>query len=191
MRSTSSAHRAIALLLCAVLVLEGAGMAGWASAENQPEPCLLLKLSGTSVPEEIARQRMAPVPRMLLRDLNVRWTSPAAAPVRQDPKDLFPEPDDASLERISGTLAEALRSMDRVETEDAASLLSKAEGEARKFRLGEGTRPLLAEIFLRRGLLSIWEGNHGGAEELFARSRALRPGFFPDPAMFSPAFREA
>src|SRR3990170_8799831 len=127
MRSTSSAHRSIALLLCAVLILEGAGMAGWASAENQPEPCLLLKLSGPSVPDEIARQRMAPVPQMLLKDLNVRWTSPPAAPVPQDPKDVFPEPDDPSLERISGTLAEAIRGMERMETENAALLLSKAE----------------------------------------------------------------
>jgi len=192
MRFTSSAHRAVALLLCAVLVLEGAGMAGWANAEvPAPEPCLLLKLSGPSVPEEIARQLMAPLPPMLLRDLNVRWVSPPTAPAPQDPKGIFPEADDGSLERISATLADAVRRMDRMDTRDAKALLSKAESEARKFRLGEGTRPLLAEIFLRRGLLDLWDGNTAGAEEMFARSRTLRPGFSPDPALFSPAFRES
>lgn len=191
MRSTSSVHRAIALFLCALLVLEGAGMAGWAYAENPPEPCILLKLSGASVPEEVARQRMAPMPQMLLRDLNVRWTPISAAPASPDTKGIIPEADDASLERISRMLADVLRRMEGVETIDASLLLTKAEGEARRFRLGEGTRPLLAEIFLRRGLLSLWEGNPGAAEEMFARSRALRPGFSPDPALFSPAFRES
>lgn len=192
MRFTSSAHRAIALLLSAALVLEGAGMAGWAHAENPaPETCLLLKLFGPSVPEEIARQRMAPLPQMLQSDLNVRWVSPPIAPAPQDPKGIFPEADDASLERISATLAEAVRRMDRMDTREAEALLSKAEGEARRFRMGEGTRPLFAEIFLRRGLLGLWDGNTAGAEEMFARSRAMRPAFSPDPALFSPAFRES
>lgn len=134
---------------------------------------------------------MAAVPRLLLRDLNVRWAAPPAAPVPPDPKGVFPEADDASLERISRTLAEALRKMERMETREAGILLSKAEEEARAVRLGEATRPLIAEIFLRRGLLRLWEGNSGNAEEMFARSRAMRPGFTPDPALFSPAFRDA
>jgi hypothetical protein len=191
MRSTSSAHKGLALLLCAVIALEGAGTAGWAFAENPPETCLLIKLSAPSVPEEVARERMAPVPQMLLRDLNVRWAPVPAAPVPQDPKGVFPEADDASLERISRTLAEALRRMERMETREAGISLSRAEDEARGFRLGEATRPLIAEIFLRRGLLSLWEGNSGNAEEMFARSRAIRPDFSPDPALFSPAFRDA
>lgn len=192
MRYTSSAHRVIALLLCAVLVLEGAGMAVWANAGSPaPEPCLLLKMAGPAVPEEFARKHMAPLPPMLLRDLNVRWVSPPTAHAPQDPKWIFTEADDGSLERISATLAEAVRMMDRMETRDAKALLSKAESEARKFRLGEGTRPLFAEIFLRRGLLELWDGNALGAEEMFARSRALRPGFAPDPALYSPAFRES
>lgn len=191
MRSTSSAHRGIALFLCVAFVLQGAGTAGWASAEISPEHCLLLKLSSPSIPGELARERMAPMPRLLLRDLNVRWVPSPVAPVSKEIKEYFPDADDASLESISRSLAEAVRGMERMETQDAARSLARAEEEARKFRLGDGTRPLIAEVFLKRGLLKLWEGDRGAAEELFARSRALRPGFSPDPALFSPAFLDA
>jgi hypothetical protein len=192
MRSTSSAHRGIVLLLCIVLAMEGPWAAAPAKAELPAEPCLLLKFSAPSVSEESARSLLAPIPGLLLRDLGVRWVAPpASGQLPPDPKDLYPEADDASLERISGKMAAALRRMDRMETREAAVLLSEAEGEARRFRLGDSTRPFFAEIFLRRGLLHLWEGERGKAEEMFARSRVLQPGFSPDPGLFSPTFREA
>lgn len=134
---------------------------------------------------------MAPIPDLLLRDLEVRWVSPPAAGQAPQGKELFPEADDASLERISARMAEVHRRMERMETREAAALLAEAEGEARRFRLTGATRPFFAEIFLRRGLLKLWEGDRGKAEELFARSRVLQPDFSPDPGLFSPAFREA
>jgi hypothetical protein len=134
---------------------------------------------------------MAPIPDLLLRELEVRWVSPPAAGQEPQAKDLFPEADDASLERISARMAEVHRRMERMETREADVLLAEAEGEARRFRLTEATRPFLAEIFLRRGLLQLWEGGRGKAEEMFARSRVLQPDFSPDPGLFSPAFREA
>lgn len=191
MRSTSSAHKRLALLLSIVLAIEGPGAAA-AATEAPAEPCLLLKIFAPPVSEATARSLLAPMPQLLSRDLAVRWV-PVRAPaqVPADLKELFPDPDDASLERISGKMAEALRRMDRIETPAAAVLLSEAEREARKFRLGDATRPFFAEIFLRRGLLHLWEGDRAGAEEMFARSRVLQPGFSPDPGLFSPSFREA
>ncbi|MBI5575640.1 MAG: PEGA domain-containing protein [Deltaproteobacteria bacterium] len=190
MRSTSSARRGLALFLCVLFALQGAGTAGWAAAERPPEPCLLLKLSSPSVPEDFARGRMAPLPALLLRELNVRWVAPPAAAVPPDIKAAFPDADDASLDGISRTLADALRQMDRMEMREAERSLSKAENDVRKFRIGVGTRPLLAEIFMRRGQMKLWEGNPAGAEEMFARSRAMRNDFSPDPALFSPSFLE-
>lgn len=191
MRSTSSAHRRLALFLSIVLAMEGP-VAAIAATEALADPCLLLKIFAPPVSEATARSLLAPMPQLLSRDLAVRWVPlPAPAQVPADLKELFPDPDDASLERISGKMAEALRRMDRMETSAAAVLLSEAEREGRKFRLGDATRPFFAEIFLRRGLLYLWEGNRASAEEMFARSGVLQPGFSPDPGLFSPSFREA
>ncbi|MBI5420421.1 MAG: PEGA domain-containing protein [Deltaproteobacteria bacterium] len=190
MRFTSSAHKGLALVLCAVLAIEWSGAAVF--ADSTPEPCLLLKFSDPSIPADLARERLEPLPRLLLRDLSVQWVSPPSeTQAEKGLKELFLEPDDAALERISGRLAEAIRRMDRMETAEAARLLSEAEGQARTFRFGDATRPYFAEIFLRRGLLLLWEGNRGGAEEMFARSRVLRPDFAPDAGLFSPTFRDA
>lgn len=191
MKSTSSARRGPALLLCIVLSLEGPGAAA-AAGDPPAEPCLLLKLAAPSVSEASARSLLAPIPKLLLRDLAVRWVPlPAGGQRPAERKDLFPEADDASLERISGKMAEALRRMDRMETREAAALLSEAEGEARRFRIGNATRPFFAEIFLRRGLLHLWNREREKAEEMFARSRVLQPGFSPDAGLFSPTFRDA
>jgi hypothetical protein len=100
-------------------------------------------------------------------------------------------PDDAALRRIAGKLSAAISSMEKVEMADAASLLAEAEREARSFRFDESTRPYLFEIFIRKGMLSLWEGDAAAAESFLARSRALRPDFSPDPALFSPQFLAA
>jgi hypothetical protein len=74
---------------------------------------------------------------------------------------------------------------------EAASLLDEAEREARGYRFDEGVRPYLSEIFLRKGTLKLWEGDSASADSFLARSRALRPGFSPDPALFPPQFLAA
>ncbi|MGZ8461080.1 MAG: PEGA domain-containing protein, partial [Candidatus Deferrimicrobiaceae bacterium] len=76
--------------------------------------------------------------------------------------------------------------MEKVESAAAERILEEAEKECRSYRFTEATRPFLAEIFLRRGILRLWEGKQSDAEALFSRVRALRPGFTPDPALFSP-----
>lgn len=191
MRSTSSALKGQAALLCLVLLFEWSGAAAAASGDPPPEPCILLKFYGPGTPEERAREKMGPLPELMLKDLNVRWLPPAPPAASPDPPVPYPEPDGASLARIAGLLADAAKKMDGMETADAAGLLGAAEREARRYRFGDAIRPYLAEIFLRRGLILLWEGDRGGAQEMFARSRAIRPDFNPDPALFSPSVRES
>ncbi len=188
MRSTSSARRAIAALLC-VLLAAGAGAP--AAAGEPASPALILTFHAPDVPEEAARARMEAIARRLPAALRVRWVP---VPAQADPAAAQAEPPDAdgaSLERIGARLAEAARRMERMETREAETLLDASEREGRAFRPGPALQPYLAEIFLRRGLLRLWEGNRAGAEEMFGRARALRPDFAPDPALFSPSFRDA
>ncbi len=191
MRSTSSALRGQAALLCIVLFLEWSGAAAAASVAPAPEPCILLKYYGPGTSEARAREKVGPLPALMLKDLNVRWLPPVPPAASQGPPVPFPEPDGASLARIAGLLADAAKKMDGMETADAAGLLGAAEREARRYRFGDAIRPFLADIFLRRGLLLLWEGDRRGAQEMFARSRVIRPDFTPDPALFSPSVREA
>lgn len=192
MRSTSSGRRYLSVLLCVLLAVEWTGLPALSSAGTIEEPCILLKFSSPSVPESFARKWLDPMQGLLEKDLRVRWVAPRpSSPATGESVTSYPEPDDASIERISGTIARALRAMDAMETGKAGKLLSEAEAFARKFRAGKTLRPFFAEIFLRRGVLLLWKGDRNGAEELFARSRLLRPDFSPDPALFSPAFRES
>ncbi len=189
MRSTSSARRALAALLCALLAA-GTGGAPAVAAEP-PSRALILAFHGSDVPEETARKRMEALSRGLLGELRVTRVAP---PAQSDPAGETaepPDPDGATLARIAARLAEAAGRMERMETREAEALLDASEREARAFRPGESLRPYLAEIFLRRGLLRLWGGNRAGAEDMFGRARALRPEFAPDPALFSPSFREA
>ena len=189
MRSTSSARRALAALLC-VLLAAGTGCPPAVAAEP-PSPALILTFHASDLPEETARGRMEAISRHLLAELRVTRVT---VPARTDPGAAEAEPPDAdgaSLERIAARLAEAVRRMERMETREAELLLDAAEREARAFRPGESLRPYLAEIFLRRGLLRLWAGNRAGAEDMFGRARALRPDFAPDPALFSPSFRDS
>jgi len=103
----------------------------------------------------------------------------------------YPVADGAALARIGGLIDEARRLAARMETAEAARRLDEAEGAARRFRLSDSTRPLLADVFLWKGALRVWEGRDDEAQALFARSQALRPGFSPDPALFAPRVREA
>jgi len=187
MRSTSSRRRAIALLLCGTLLLQSAPAI--AGSENAPsaEPALLLKYAAPDLPDRPAREVLDPLPAIVARELRVRWLpmpmEPSGNPTSRGE---LPVPDDAALRRIAGKVSSASEQMERVETSAASLLLEEAEKECRSYRFTEATRPFLAEIFLRQGILRLWEGKGSDAEALFSRVRALRPGFTPDPALFSP-----
>ena len=191
MKFTSSARRPIALFLSLIFFASAGGVPP-AMGESTAEPCILLKVSVASIPQDVAKTELGAVQLILEKELRVRWLPPGppggGVTVSAD---AFPVADGKALERIAAKLAEAARLMDRMETKEAAEQLADAEILARSFRFGETTRPYLAEVFLRRGLLSLWEGNAGKAEEMLARSRVLRPEFDPDPAIFSPLFLEA
>jgi hypothetical protein len=192
MRSTSRKRRVQALFLIAILIRSSVGMPPASAADSLPEPCILLKVSATSIPHDMAENRLGSLQRLLEKGLHVRWVPPAGlAEVRDESMDRFPVADEEGLEKISTYLAEAIRHMDRMETEAASGRLDDAETLARSFRLGGATKPYLAEVFLRRGLLFLWGGETGKAEEMLARSRVLRPEFVPDPAIFSPPFLAA
>jgi len=191
MRSTSRKRKTHALFL-AVIFFRSAVVAPPVLAGSLPEPCLLLKVSDSSIPLDMAKTRLDALQLHLGKGLHVQWVSPDA-PVEagQETEDLFPLADETALRAISALLGEGFRHMDRMETGAAAEKLSEAEALARSFRLGETTKPYLAEVFLRRGILFLWEGEPEKAEEMLARSRQLRPDFVPDPAMFSPLFLDA
>jgi hypothetical protein len=187
MKFTSSRRRGIAFLLCAVLPAQWAVPAGFARAQGSPEPALLLKFAAPDIPDPVSRGILDPLPGLLGKEVRVRWVSvPSERAPAPDADAAFPVPDDAALRRISGKISRASAHMERVENEEAGKLLAEAEREARSRRFTETTRPFLAEIFLRAGIIKLREGDAPSAETLFSRSRALTPGFSPDPALFPP-----
>ncbi len=191
MRSTSRGRKSLALLLSLIL-FRGSSVAPPARAAAPAEPCILLKMSATSIPPGMAKERLDSVQKSLEHALRVRWIKPTAGErAGSESEGRLPPADDVAVEAIRADLEEALRRMDRMETNEAGDRLSAAERIARSYRFGEATRPFLAEVFLRRGLLLLWEGEGENAESMLARSRALRPEFIPDPAVFSPLFLEA
>ena len=186
MRSTSSRRSAIALLLCGTLLWSSAPTV---AAESGPSraPALLLKYAAPDLPDPSAREVLDPVPAIVAKALRIRWLPVPLEPSGKDPAaGEIPVPDDAALRRIAGKVSRASERMDKVETAAASRILDEAEKECRSYRFTEATRPFLAEIFLRRGILRLWEGKTSDAEALLSRVRALRPGFTPDPALFPP-----
>jgi len=151
------------------------------------EPALLLKYAAPELPDRTAREVLDPIPAIVAKELRIRWLPVPMEPAGKNPSaGEMPVPDDAALRRITGTVSRASERMDKVESAAAERLLVEAEKECRSYRFTEATRPFLAEIFLRRGILRIWEGKASEAEALFSRVRALRPGFIPEPALFPP-----
>lgn len=172
-----------------MLLVQGSG-ASVARAFDAPEPCVLLKLSAPEISLGEARDRLDALPGLLAERLRVRWVphGPAAPPVGGE---AFPEADAGALDEISRTIAAAARLMEGMETRDASERLARAERLARRYRFGDETRVRLGEIFFRRGIVFLWEGDEGKGRDMFARSRALRPEFFPEPALYSPSVRAA
>ncbi len=191
MKFTSSERKPLALFLSLVF-LASTGGAPPATGESPPDPCILLKVSAGSIPQDVAIANLGAIKTQMEKGLRVRWVPlPSPADDGAASAEAFPVADGKALEGIAAKLSEAIRLMDRMETKEAAGRLSDAETFARSFRFGDTTRPYLAEIFLRRGLLSLWEGDTEKAVEMLSRSRVLRPEFVPDPAIFSPLFLEA
>jgi len=189
MRSTSSRRSAVALLLCGSLLWRSAPPAHAAEAGAAREPALLLKFAAPDLDDRSARILLDPVPAVIADELRVRWLPVPVEPSGEEPVPAeLPVPDDAALRRIAGKVSRASERMDKVETAAASRLLDDAEAECRSYRFTEATRPFLAEIFLRRGILLLWEGKTSDAEALLSRVRALRPEFTPDPAIFPPQF---
>ncbi|MGA8752468.1 PEGA domain-containing protein [Candidatus Deferrimicrobium sp.] len=187
MRSTSSRRSAVALLLCGTLLWRSATPVLAAEAGASTEPALLLKYAAPDLTDPSARQVLDPIPAIVAKELRIRWLPVPMEPSGRDPSaGEIPVPDDAALRRIAGTVSRASERMEKVESEAASLLLEEAEKECRSYRFTEATRPFLAEIFLRRGILRLWEGKASDAEALFSRVLALRPGFTPDPALFPP-----
>jgi len=189
MRSTSNRHSATAILLCGSLLWPSAPPVVAAQVESALEPALLLKFAAPDLADRSARPLLDPVPGIIGKDLRVRWVPVPVETSGIEPAPRgIPVPDDAALRRIAGKVSLAAERMDKVETAPAERLLEEAEKECRSYRFTEATRPFLAEIFLRRGILRLWEGKVSEAEALLSRVRALRPGFTPDPALFPPLF---
>jgi hypothetical protein len=187
MRSTSSRRSAVALLLCGTLLWRSAPTVASAKDEASTEPALLLKYAAPDLPDPSARDVFDPIPAIVAKELRIRWVPVPVEPSAKDPATgAIPVPDDAALRRIAAKVARASELMDKVESAAASLLLEEAEKECRSYRFTEATRPFLAEIFLRRGILRLWEGKTSDAEALFSRARALRPGFTPEPALFPP-----
>lgn len=191
MRFTSSGSKALSVLLSVLLAGNG-GAAAFAGTEEADEPCLLLKVASPRIPVTMARERMEPLPRLLAEKLRVRWIPSEhqrTGPIKD--AEMVPEPEAAALDELSGILSDVSGLMDAMETGEAARRLAEAESLARRYRFGEALRPYLAEILFRQGILFLWEGNSAECVARFARSRALRPEFIPDPALYSPTVQEA
>jgi len=162
-------------------------MVAAAEAPVSTEPALLLKYAAPDLPDRSAREVLDLIPAIVAKKLRVRWIPVPVEPAGKSPSTgPLPVPDDGALRRIAGKVARASEQMDKVESVEASLLLDEAEKECRSYRFTESTRPFLAEIFLRRGILRLWEGKASDAEALLSRVRALRPGFTPDPALFPP-----
>lgn len=187
MRFTSNRRSAVALFLCGTLLWPSPIPVAAAEGAASTEPALLLKYAAPDLPDRSARQVLDPIPSIVEKELRVRWVPvPLEAATKMSSPGEIPVPDDAALGRIAGKVSRASEQMDKVEAAEADRLLEEAEKECRSYRFTEATRPFLAEVFLRRGILRIWEGKSSDAGKLFSRVRALRPGFTPEPALFPP-----
>ncbi len=187
MKFTSSRRSVVALLLCEALLFRSIPAIAIAEEAGPPEPALLLKFAAPELPDSYARELLDPIPSIVARELRVRWLPVPREPSADRPSSVeIRVPDDAALRRIAAMVSRSSELMEKVESAAALRVLEEAEKECRSYRFTGATRPFLAEIFLRRGILNLWEGRTSDAEALFSRVRSLQPGFAPDPAIFPP-----
>ena len=117
MRSTSSRHRAIALLLCGTLLWQSAPAVAGAEDGLSTEPALLLKYAAPDLPDRSAREVLDPIPAIVAQELRIRWLPVPTEPSGKAPSTGdIPVPDDAALRRIAGKVSRASERMERVES---------------------------------------------------------------------------
>lgn len=189
MRSTSRGRRGVALVLLVCVLLQWTGTA--AGAGEPESPCLLLKYAAPRIPEREAKARLDAVAASLAARMDVRWSPVPAGEPPQGDDGALPAPDRETIRQVSSLIGDASLRMEGMEVREAERLLSSAESLLRSRRIDPAVRALFPEILLRQGVIRLWEGDRAGAEALFARARALVPGFSPDPARYSPQVREA
>jgi hypothetical protein len=186
MRSSSSAHKAICGFLSALCLLEWS-IAAFPCRAGGSEPVLLLKYSSPAIADEKAQADFGSIAAEIEKRLDV---VPAPSSRSRVDGSVLPEIDDQALKSIASRVSEAGRRMERLENRDAERQLSGLESELRRYRFGEATRPLLGDVFLKMATISLWEDDAGKAIAYLGKAHALRPGFEPDPALYSPRFRE-
>ncbi len=187
MRFSSSAHKTICWFLAALCLIEWSTSAAPCRSESG-EPVLLLKYSSQAISDETSRVRFSLITSEIERLLDVQASLSSRTKREENP--IPPEIDDATLKGVAARVSEAGRKMDRLENREAEREFAALEKELRKYRLGDATRPLLADIFMKMGTISLWDGNLEAALGSLKKARSLRPGFDPDPALFSPQFRQ-
>src|SRR3972149_11315111 len=75
MKFTSSARRPIALFLSLMFFASTGGVPP-AMGESTAEPCILLKVSVASIPQDIAKTELGAVQAILEKELRGRWGPP-------------------------------------------------------------------------------------------------------------------
>src|SRR3990172_6186409 len=109
MKFTSSARRPIALFL-SLIFFASAVVAPPAMGESTPEPCILLKLSVATIPQDVAKAELGAVQAYLEKELRVRWVPPGPPGGGVTGwAQAFPVSDGKARERIAAKLAEAAR----------------------------------------------------------------------------------
>jgi hypothetical protein len=187
MRFSSSARKSVCGSLAFLCLLQWSGAASTCRADGA-EPVLFLKYSKPSISDESARKRFSAITAEIERRLDIR-VSPSLKH-QKVPGPVIAEIDDASLKSVATRVSETGRKMDRLEIRAAERDLEAIEIELRKYRFGEAIRPLMADVFLKRGTISLWDGNPASAEGFLRKARSLRPDFDPDHALYSPQFRK-
>ncbi len=187
MKFSSSARRILCGFLAVLCLFEWTGAAALCRADGG-EAVLLLKYSNRSISDDTARSRFSVIASEIERRLDVRISPVSRTPNVGDP--VLPEADDATLKAIASRVSGAARKMDRLENREAGRELGAIEKELMKYRLGDATRPILADVLLKLGIISMWDGNPESAAGLLRKARSLRPDFVPDPGLYSPQFRQ-
>src|SRR3970040_2707926 len=113
MKFTSSAGNSLALFLSLISL---AGPKGHPPSRAAPpaEPCVLLKVSAATIPQEVAKQKLGSIQTLLEKGLRVRWVSPKPSDdAGTATEEAIPVADGKALATIAAKLGEAVRLTDR------------------------------------------------------------------------------